>query len=62
MKPATSGDGQSFGGSVPVDTIVQELIAMVSGSDLPLRVLDGEETVGIVDRTAVMSALIEERV
>jgi glycine betaine/proline transport system ATP-binding protein len=62
MKPAPSGDGQPFGGSVPVDTVVQELIAMVSGSDLPLRVLDGEETVGIIDRTAVMSALIEERV
>ena len=62
MKPAPLGDGQSYGGSVPVDTVVQELIPMVSGSDLPLRVLDGEQTVGIVDRTAVMSALIEERV
>ena len=35
---------------------------MVSGSDLPLRVLEGEQTVGVVDRTAVMSALIEVRV
>jgi glycine betaine/proline transport system ATP-binding protein len=62
MKPIPSGDGDRYGGTVPVDTVVQELIPMVSTSDLPLRVLDGEETVGIVDRTAVMSALIEERV
>jgi hypothetical protein len=31
-------------------------------TDLPLRVVDGSQTLGVVDRTAVMSALIEERV
>ena len=62
MQPVPTGGGDGYGGTVPVDTVVQELIPMVSASDLPLRVLDGEETVGVVDRTAVMSALIEERV
>ena len=61
MSPAPSGDGQEYGGTISPDTIVQELLPMVVNTDLPLRVVDGSETLGVVDRTAVMSALIEER-
>jgi len=60
MSPAPSGDGHEYGGDVVASTIVQDLLPMVVSSDLPLRVVDGSETIGVVDRTAVMSALIEE--
>ncbi len=62
MAPATSGDGREYGGEVPPDTIVQKLLPLVVNTDLPLRVVEDSKTLGIVDRTAVMSALIEERV
>jgi len=60
MRPAdgaTIGDGPS----VQADTIVQDLLALVAGSDAEVRVMDGDTLVGLVDRRAVMSSLIEER-
>ena len=47
--------------TVAADTIVQELLPLVAGSDAEIRVVDGERTVGVVDRRAVMSSLIEDR-
>jgi glycine betaine/proline transport system ATP-binding protein len=61
MQPAAAADGHEFGGDVRSDTVVQELLPLVVRSDLPLRVLEDGEVVGVVDRTAVMSALIETR-
>jgi glycine betaine/proline transport system ATP-binding protein len=60
MAPPAAGNGGPFGGDVSVDTIVQDLIPAVAKSDEALRVLDGDEVVGIVDRGAVMQALIED--
>jgi glycine betaine/proline transport system ATP-binding protein len=60
MRPAageTGGDAPT----VPADTIVQELLPLVAGSDAEIRVVDGGRVVGVVDRGAVMSSLIEER-
>ncbi len=62
MAPATTGDGRSFGGDVRPEMVVQELLPLVVNTDLPLRVVEDSQTLGVVDRTAVMSALIEERV
>ena len=61
MVPASSGDGREYGGDVRPDTVVQELLPLVVNTDLPLRVVEDSRTLGVVDRTAVMSALIEER-
>jgi glycine betaine/proline transport system ATP-binding protein len=47
--------------SVPATTIVQDLIPMVAASDGPIRVVDGSEVLGVVDRDAVMASLIEGR-
>jgi hypothetical protein len=57
-------DGEVVGNAstVPADTIVQDLIPLVAGSDAELHVVDGDQVVGVVDRRAVMSSLIEERV
>jgi hypothetical protein len=61
MRPAT-GDGN--GGDAPkvaANTIVQMLIPMVAKSDRQILVVDGDDVVGLVDREAVMAALVEER-
>ena len=34
---------------------------MVADADRTIRVVDGDELVGMVDRNAVMAALVEER-
>jgi glycine betaine/proline transport system ATP-binding protein len=60
MSPAPVGDGRQYARDVAVDTVVQELIPLVAESDLPLRVVDGEQMVGVVDRVAVMHAMMEE--
>jgi glycine betaine/proline transport system ATP-binding protein len=62
MAPVPTDDGRSYAGDVSADTIVQELIPIVAESDQLLRVVDGAEFVGVVDRGAVMSALVEEAV
>lgn len=60
MRPL-DGEAGRDAPTVPADTIVQELLPLVAGSDAEIRVVDGERTVGVVDRRAVMSSLIEDR-
>jgi glycine betaine/proline transport system ATP-binding protein len=48
------------GPSVPPDTSVQDLIPIVADADRTIRVVDDGAVLGIVDRGAVMTALIEE--
>ena len=59
MQPA-AGNGERYGGDITPSTIVQELIPHFASSDLPLRVVDGDQVLGSVDRSAVMAALVEE--
>ena len=60
MAPPSAGNVGPYGGDVSVDTIVQDLIPVVAKSDETLRVMDGDDVVGVVDRGAVMQALIED--
>jgi glycine betaine/proline transport system ATP-binding protein len=57
----TNGKGPSDGPTVAAGTVVQELIPMVAEADRVIRVVDNGEVVGIIDRDAVMTALVEER-
>ena len=59
MRPV-NGDGGD-GPTVPASTIVQDLLPLVADSDRTFRVVEGEQVLGVVDRRAVMSSLIEER-
>ena len=59
MKPANGAT--TDGPVVSPTTVVQDLIAMVADGDRPIRVVDGDTLLGVVDRAAVMSALIEAR-
>jgi glycine betaine/proline transport system ATP-binding protein len=60
MEPITSGNGNSFSSDISPDTVVQELLPLVIDSDLPLRVTEGDVTIGVVDRTAVLTAMLED--
>ena len=60
MKPV-NGHGSAEGPSVSPTTVVQDLIPMVAEADRTIRVVDGDDLVGVVDRSAVMAALVEER-
>ena len=48
-----------YAGDVAAATIVQDLLPMVVEEQRPYRVIDGDAQIGIVDRTAVLSAMIE---
>ena len=61
MADAPAGDGRQYARDVSADTVVQELIPMLADSELPLRVVEGDEMVGVIDRAAVMHAMTEER-
>jgi glycine betaine/proline transport system ATP-binding protein len=60
MGPAPSGDGRTYASDVAPDTVVQDLLPLVVESELPLRVVEGGAMIGVVDRVAVMQALMEE--
>ncbi|HEY7668952.1 MAG TPA: glycine betaine/L-proline ABC transporter ATP-binding protein [Actinomycetota bacterium] len=60
MEPIAGGNGHTYGGDISADAVVQDLLPLVVHSDLPLRVLDGEQVVGLVDRTAVLTAMLED--
>jgi glycine betaine/proline transport system ATP-binding protein len=59
MEPVSGGNGRSYGSDISPDTVVQELLPLVVNSDLPLRVIEGDVTIGVVDRTAVLTAMLE---
>ena len=60
-RPIPAGNGLEYAADVEADTVVQELIAAFAASDRPMRVVDGGSVVGMVDRGAVMAALVEDR-
>jgi glycine betaine/proline transport system ATP-binding protein len=59
MRPA-NGQAPADGPTVPPGTIVQDLISIVAETDRTIRVVDDGAVVGVVDRAAVMAALVEE--
>jgi glycine betaine/proline transport system ATP-binding protein len=61
MAPAPAGDGLDYAGDVAPEVVVQELIARFASSDRPLRVVEDGGVLGMIDRAAVMAALVEER-
>ena len=58
MRPA-NGQAPADGPTVAPETIVQDLIAIVAETDRTIRVIDDGAVVGVVDRDAVMAALVE---
>jgi glycine betaine/proline transport system ATP-binding protein len=61
MSPVPAEDGHAYGRDIRPETVVQELIPLVTESDELLRVVDGTEVLGVVGRRAVMESLIEGR-
>lgn len=58
MRPV-NGDGD-YAGDIPASTIVQDLLPLMVTSERPYRVVDGTTQVGVVDRTAVLTAMVED--
>jgi len=58
MRPA-NGQPPADGPTVAPETIVQDLIAIVAETDRTIRVVEDGAVVGVVDRNAVMAALVE---
>jgi glycine betaine/proline transport system ATP-binding protein len=58
MRPA-NGQAPADGPTVAPGTLVQDLIAIVAETDRTIRVLEDGAVVGVVDRDAVMAALVE---
>jgi CBS-domain-containing membrane protein len=54
-----NGSAPADGPTVAADAHVQDLIPMVAEADHTIRVMDGDACVGVVDRTAVIRALVE---
>jgi len=59
MRPA-NGQAPVDGPTVAPATSVQDLISIVAETDRTIRVVDDGAVVGVVDRAAVMAALVEE--
>jgi glycine betaine/proline transport system ATP-binding protein len=55
---STNGE-TDFAGDVAADTILQSLLPMVVKDERPFRVVEDGAQVGIVDRTAVLAAMVE---
>jgi glycine betaine/proline transport system ATP-binding protein len=55
------GEGNGEAPSVASETVVQDLLPLVADSDRVLKVVEGDTVIGVIDRSAVMAALIEER-
>ena len=49
-----------YAGDVAAGTVVQDVLPLMVTSDRPYRVVDGTTQVGIIDRTAVLTAMVEE--
>ena len=56
---AANGEGD-YAGDVAASTIVQDLLPRVVNEQRAYRVVDGGAQIGVVDRTAVLEAMIEE--
>ena len=57
---STNGDAD-YAGDVDAGTVVRDLLPMVVSEHRPFRVVDDGAQIGVVDRTAVLSAMIEDR-
>jgi glycine betaine/proline transport system ATP-binding protein len=57
---STNGDAD-YAGDVDAGTVVRDLLPMVVSEHRPFRVVADGAQIGVVDRTAVLSAMIEDR-
>jgi glycine betaine/proline transport system ATP-binding protein len=60
MRPA-NGDAPATGPTIDAGAVVQDLLPIFADAEVTVRVVEDDTVVGVVDRRAVMRALIEER-
>jgi glycine betaine/proline transport system ATP-binding protein len=59
MRPA-NGDGSGPGPTIDASAVVQDLIPLVAKGDEVIRVMDDGRVIGVVDRQAVLAAMVED--
>jgi glycine betaine/proline transport system ATP-binding protein len=52
--------GETDGPALPVETTVRDAVAVIAGSERPVRAINDGKVVGVVDRTAVLNAIAGE--
>jgi glycine betaine/proline transport system ATP-binding protein len=60
MREARTADADD-GPTLPVTTTVRDAVPVLAASEKPVRALDGDRVVGVVDRVAVLAAIAGER-
>jgi glycine betaine/proline transport system ATP-binding protein len=55
MRDPTANDDLS-GPTAPIDEVVRDVVSLVADNPKPVRVMDNDRMVGIVDRVAVLRA------
>jgi glycine betaine/proline transport system ATP-binding protein len=55
----TTDGPADYAGDVEASTVIQELLPVVVKTERPLRVMDDGQQVGLLDRTAVLEAMME---
>ena len=56
MRDATPEDGLD-GPSFPADTVIRSAVHVAAATDKPIRVMDGDRLIGVVDRRQILSAI-----
>jgi hypothetical protein len=56
MRPRTEDDSLD-GPSFPPDTLIRSAVHVAAATDKPIRVVDGERLLGIVDRVQILEAI-----
>jgi glycine betaine/proline transport system ATP-binding protein len=55
----TTDGPADYAGDVEAGTVIQELLSVVVKTERPLRVMDDGQQIGLLDRTAVLEAMME---
>ena len=56
MRDATPDDAMD-GPSFPADTLIRSAVHVAAATDKPIRVMDGDRLVGVVDRAQILTAI-----
>jgi glycine betaine/proline transport system ATP-binding protein len=53
-RPATPGNADDLGPTLPASTVIRDAVPTILSSPSPVRVLDGDTQLGVVDRDDVL--------
>jgi glycine betaine/proline transport system ATP-binding protein len=57
MRPPRDGEAAGEGPAFPATTVIRDAIGAASASEAPIRVTDGDQVVGVVDRASILGVI-----